>query len=127
MGTPPVGPGDILVPIHTKRIYEPAIPEDGFRLLVMRLWPRGIAKSRVDAWDRGLAPSRELLTEFRAGAMPWEAYVQRFHQEMAERPDSIAALAVLRQRIRRETVTLLCGCADAAHCHRTLLAELVSA
>jgi uncharacterized protein YeaO (DUF488 family) len=114
------------MPISTKRIYEPATPEDGFRLLVMRLWPRGVAKSRVDAWDRGLAPSRELLTKFRAGALLWEAYVQRFHQEMAERPDSTTALADLRQRIQHETVTLLCGCADAVQCHRTLLVELVS-
>ena len=53
----------------TKRVHDPPSPEDGHRLLVMRLWPRGVRKERVDSWDRGLAPSRELLADLNSGAV----------------------------------------------------------
>ena len=113
------------MPLRTKRIYDPPDPGDGFRLLVMRLWPRGIRKGLVDEWNRGLAPSRLLLTDLRSGAIDWDAYVQRFSAEMAERSDSIAALAALRERTAQEVVTLLCSCRDETHCHRSLLAGMV--
>lgn len=113
------------MPLRTKRIYDTPDADDGFRLLIMRLWPRGIRKDLVDTWDRGLAPSRILLTDLRSGAIDWGAYVQRFTAEMSERDDSIEALAALRERVARETVTLLCSCRDETHCHRTLLAAMV--
>ena len=113
------------MPIRTKRIYEAPSPDDGHRLLVMRVWPRGVRKDRVDGWDRGLAPSRELLTDLRSEAIDWPAFARRFAEEMAARDDSVAALAALRERVRSETVTLLCWEADEAHCHRTLLKALI--
>ena len=113
------------MPIRTKRIYDPTEEDDGHRLLVMRLWPRGIRKERVDAWDKGLAPTRELLSDFRSHAIDWAEYARRFRVEMAERPDSIKSLAALRERASRETVTLHCSCKDSSICHRTLLKELV--
>lgn len=114
-----------LVTIETKRIYAPADPDDGYRLLIMRHWPRGVRKDRVDAWERGLAPTRELLADFNTHAIDWPEYERRFLLEMATRPDALAALDALRQRSRRETVTLICGCADAARCHRSLVRGLV--
>jgi uncharacterized protein YeaO (DUF488 family) len=113
------------MPIHAKRIYDDADATDGQRLLVMRLWPRGVRKERVDAWDKGLAPTRELLTDFQYGTIDWPAYAQRFALEMAERPDSIESLANLRERAATETITVLCSCKDESRCHRTLLQELV--
>ena len=113
------------MPIRTKRIYDPPSPEDGHRLLVMRVWPRGVRKEHVDAWDRGLAPSRELLTDLRSETIGWPAFVERFDEEMAHREESVAALAALRERVRSETVTLLCWEADGERCHRTLLKALV--
>ena len=59
------------MPIQTKRIYDAPSPSDGHRLLVMRVWPRGVRKDRVDAWDRGLAPSTELLADYRAKTIDW--------------------------------------------------------
>ena len=91
----------------------------------MRVWPRGVRKEHVDAWDRGLAPSRELLTDIRSDAIDWPAFVERFEGEMAHREESVAALAALRERVRSETVTLLCWEADDARCHRMLLKALV--
>ena len=113
------------MPIQTKRIYDDPSPEDGHRLLVMRVWPRGVRKDRVDAWDRALAPSWELLADYRAEAIDWPAFARRFAEEMAQREESVAALAALRERVRTETVTLLCWEADGAMCHRTLLRALV--
>lgn len=113
------------MPLRTKRIYDSPDPDDGFRLLVMRLWPRGIRKGLVDTWDRGLAPSRGLLTDLRSGAIDWDSYVHRFTAEMSERADSIEALASLRERAIHELVTLLCSCRDETHCHRSLLAAMV--
>ena len=113
------------MPIQTKRIYDAPSPIDGHRLLVMRVWPRGVRKDRVDAWDRGLAPSTELLADYRAKTIDWPAFARRFAGEMAEREESVAALAALRERVRSETVTLLCWEVDGAMCHRTLLRALV--
>ena len=113
------------MPLRTKRIYDPPSPDDGFRLLIMRLWPRGIRKGLTDAWDRGLAPSRELLAEFNAGALDWPTYRGRFLHEMATRLDSIEALASLRARAATQTVTLLCSCKDEGRCHRSLVRGLI--
>ncbi len=111
--------------INTKRIYDPAEADDGHRLLVMRHWPRGVRKERVDAWEPGLAPTRELLAEFNTRMIGWPEYARRFLREMATRPDAIAALDALRERSALETVTIICGCKDATRCHRALVKGLV--
>ena len=113
------------MPIQTKRTYDPPAPDDGFRLLTMRYWPRGIRKALVDAWDRGLAPSRELLQGVRTRTITWEQYVVRYLEEMATRPDSIASVSALKERAQHEVVTVMCSCKDEMHCHRSLLAGLV--
>src|SRR3990170_3427655 len=53
--------------IRTKRVYDPPSPEDGLRLLVMRLWPRGVSKAAVDGWEPGLGPRRQRLPAYRRG------------------------------------------------------------
>jgi uncharacterized protein YeaO (DUF488 family) len=109
-------------PLLTKRIYEPAAPADGTRVLVMRLWPRGIRKERVQLWLRDLGPSVPLLRAFRAGAVPWPEYRRRYLAEL-EGGAAQEALAALRARLGDGPVTLLCGCPDERHCHRTLLRD----
>ncbi len=113
------------MPIHTKRIYDLPSPDDGYRLLVMRLWPRGISQSKVDAWERELAPSVDLLREMRSGAISWDEYALRYVIEVTGRDGGIGALEALRRRAAHETVTVMCSCKDASHCHRTLLRDLV--
>jgi uncharacterized protein YeaO (DUF488 family) len=114
------------VPVRTARVYDPPTPADGLRVLTMRHWPRGVRRERADVWERGLAPTRELLAGYRAGSIDWEGYAARFLAEMHERADARAALAWVREQAAEGTVTLLCGCADAARCHRTLLAGLIT-
>jgi uncharacterized protein YeaO (DUF488 family) len=108
--------------IHTKRIYEPPAPDDGFRLLVMRLWPRGVRKDAVDAWEPDLGPSRELLSAFRQGRIDWETLSRRYVDEMGERRELMERY---RELARSRTITLLCSCADESRCHRTLLRGLL--
>lgn len=107
--------------LATKRVYEPASRADGARLLVMRLWPRGIRRSRVDAWLRDLGPTLPLLRAYRGGRIGWAEYRRRYRAELRSRPEARAGLAEVRRRLRRGRVTLLCGCPDEARCHRGLL------
>jgi ribokinase len=108
--------------IRTKRIYDPPSPEDGYRLLVMRMWPRGVVKAAVDAWEKDLGPSRDLLTSFRAGNVSWEGLAARYREEMSARGELVDRY---RDLVRRQTITLLCSCHDEARCHRTLLKEIL--
>jgi uncharacterized protein YeaO (DUF488 family) len=106
--------------IVTKRIYEPVAADDGERVLIMRLWPRGIRKERVSVWLKELGPVPELLRAYLDERISWEQYVPRYLEGLA-RPEAQAAIAEVRRRAATGRVTLLCGCADEARCHRSLL------
>jgi uncharacterized protein YeaO (DUF488 family) len=106
--------------IRTKRVYDAAAASDGVRVLVMRYWPRGIRRERVDVWLRELAPVIPLLRGYLDGAITWAQYQPRYRAGL-RRPEAQAALAEVRRLARRGPVTLLCGCPDPRRCHRTLL------
>ena len=106
--------------IATKRVYDPSATGDGTRVLVMRYWPRGIRKDRVDVWLRELGPVIPLLRAILDGEITWAQYVPRYLAGL-ERPEAQAGLAELRCLARAGPVTLLCGCQDPQECHRTLL------
>lgn len=118
------------MPIRTKRWNEPALPDDGFRLLVCRYRPRGVAREDEtwDAWCSALAPSPALHAAAygKTGApLAFDEYARRFRLEMQRQRYWIDGFAA---RVRAgETLTLLCSsaCVDAARCHRTLLQELI--
>ena len=107
--------------IRTKRVYEPAERTDGTRVLIMRLWPRGIRKDRVDIWLKELGPIKPLLRAFLDKRVSWPEYQERYAAGL-ERPEAQEALREVRALARRGPVTLLCGCANPERCHRTLLA-----
>ncbi|HEY7538565.1 MAG TPA: DUF488 family protein [Methylomirabilota bacterium] len=106
--------------IAAKRIYDPPSDGEGHRVLVMRLWPRGIRKSRVDVWLKELGPVLPLLRAFRSGQVDWAGYTPRYLEGL-ERPEAQEQLAQVRAATEKGTVTLFCGCADETHCHRSLL------
>lgn len=110
--------------VSTKRIYEPAARTDGARVLVMRLWPRGIRKSAVDLWLRDLGAEIGNLRAWNAGRLSWPELRRRYLAGL-RRPPASEALARLRALARRRRVTLLCSCADPQRCHRTLLARVL--
>jgi uncharacterized protein YeaO (DUF488 family) len=106
--------------IAVQRVYDPPSKQDGSRVLIMRLWPRGIRKSRVDRWLKELGPVVPLLRAFRSGRLTWPQYRRRYLAGLA-RPDAQAQVQEVRALRRKGRVTLLCGCPDPQRCHRTLL------
>jgi len=118
--------------LHTKRWNDPVESHDGFRLLVCRIRPRGVAKTAEtwDEWWADLGPSRALLDEFHGkkdAPLPWKQYVPRYLEEMRG-PAQLWRIRALARRVAAgETLTLLCSsaCTDPTHCHRTLLAALI--
>lgn len=112
------------MPVATKRIYEQASPDDGYRVLVDRLWPRGISKERaaIDAWIRELAPSDELRRWYQHDPERFEEFSQRFTAELAEQRQR---LTELRKRSREGVVTLVYAAHDGEHSNAAVLAGVL--
>jgi uncharacterized protein YeaO (DUF488 family) len=98
---------------RVKRIYEPAAADDGFRVLVDRLWPRGIAKAkaRIDEWLKEVAPSDALRHRFHGHPAKWDEFVAAYGHELEQEPAKTAA-ASLREKARHQPVTLLYAARD---------------
>ena len=92
--------------VKIKRVYEEPDVDDWFRILVDRLWPRGLTKVRakVDLWLRDIAPSTELRKWFSHDPAKWEEFQRRYHTELQRSPEQ---LALLLQAFRKGPVTLL--------------------
>ena len=105
--------------IVTGSVYDP--PDEPYpRVLVMRRWPRGVAKGAIDQWERLLGPSDALLDAYRADRVSWDQFASAYEAEMAEHDELLGWLA----RMATGTgVTLLCG--SHQPCHRDLLAGLI--
>ena len=97
--------------IAIKRIYEPATNNDGFRVLVDRLWPRGVSKwnAYIDLWLREIGPSTALREWFNHDPARWKTFCTRYWAELRKKPD---LLALLKQQARRGPVTLLYSARD---------------
>lgn len=108
------------------RIYDPAGPDDGSRVLVDRLWPRGLAKDAValDDWCKQVAPSNELRTWYAHDPDRFDEFAERYRVELDE-PDRAAALDSLRALARQGTLTLLTATKALPLSHATILAELI--
>lgn len=100
--------------IKLKRVYEMASPRDGFRVLVDRLWPRGLTKERaaVELWLKDVAPTTELRKWFGHDPAKWKEFQTRYRKELKEQKD---ALSLLKQKSKKHTVTLLYGARDEEH------------
>ncbi len=110
--------------VRLKRSYEPAKRSDGYRVLIDRLWPRGVSRERaaLDAWDPELAPSTELRTWFGHDPSRFEEFRRRYLDELrGQRP----RLTELRRRARDGTLTLVFSARDTEHNDAVVLAEVV--
>jgi uncharacterized protein YeaO (DUF488 family) len=107
--------------VHIKRIYEPGADADGLRVLVDRLWPRGVAKAAaaVDLWMKDVAPSTDLRRWFGHRPDRWDAFIQRYGIELGANP----AWDELRRLASTSDVTLLYAARDQVHNHAVVLAE----
>ncbi|HET7035940.1 MAG TPA: DUF488 domain-containing protein [Thermomicrobiaceae bacterium] len=112
--------------INLKRAYEPASPADGHRVLVDRIWPRGVSKAelKVERWDRDLAPSAELRRWFGHDPARWAEFRERYRDELGQ-PDRQALLAEIADTARHDLVTLVYGAHDTAHNQAVVLKEVL--
>lgn len=110
--------------VRIKRVYEPASEEDGARILVDRLWPRGIShdEARLDGWLREIAPSSRLRSWFGHDPRRWAEFRNRYRSELAGHAD---ALSELRRRARERRITLLYGAKDELHNHAVVLRNVL--
>jgi len=98
-----------------KRIYEKLDKEDGFRVLVDRIWPRGVSKeeAKIDLWLKDMAPSTELRKWFSHDPERWNGFQRKYTQELQSRTELIIRLLALGQT--HKTVTLLYSARDTDH------------
>jgi uncharacterized protein YeaO (DUF488 family) len=112
------------IDVRLKRAYEPAAADDGFRILIDRLWPRGVSRGRakLDEWNRELAPSTELRRWFGHDPDRFAEFRRRYLEELrGQRP----ALAELRRRAREGRLTLVYAARDSEHNDAVVLAEVL--
>jgi uncharacterized protein YeaO (DUF488 family) len=117
-------PDDPAVRIRTKRIYLPAGDTDGNRILIDRLWPRGMSKehARLDGWEKGVAPSDDLRKWFQHKVERWAEFQERYRAELKEKGSELDALAAIG---RSGVLTLLYGAADDEHNNAVVLREVL--
>jgi uncharacterized protein YeaO (DUF488 family) len=113
------------VNIRLKRVYEQAQPTDGYRVLVDRLWPRGIGRrdAAIDLWAKELAPSSELRRWYGHDVARWGEFRRRYREELAGKRNLIADL--VRQAAQRP-LTLLFAAKDVDHSNALVLKEFIA-
>jgi uncharacterized protein YeaO (DUF488 family) len=113
--------------IRIKRVYDPPEPADGRRVLVDRVWPRGLSKEAlaVERWARDLAPSDDLRRWFAHDPSRWEEFRRRYRLELAA-PEREADLEELAAVARTGTLTLVYSARDEEHNQARVLAEVIA-
>ena len=113
--------------VRIRRVYEAPEPEDGVRVLVDRLWPRGLSKdaAQVDEWPKGLTPSTELRRWYHAGEGSYEEFAGRYEAEL-DAPEAAELLEHVRELASRGAVTLLTASKSPEQSHAAVLARLLS-
>ncbi|MFH8801867.1 DUF488 domain-containing protein [Streptomyces sp. NPDC017936] len=112
--------------VRVRRVYDPAEPDDGVRVLVDRLWPRGLSKdaARIDEWPKNLTPSAELRRWYHAGEGSYEDFARRYEAELTA-PEAAELLTRVRELTREGPVTLLTAAKDPGHSHAAVLLRLL--
>jgi len=110
--------------LRLKRVYEPAAPEDGVRVFIDRLWPRGLTKkmAAIDHWMKDIAPSSELRKWFGHAPDRWTEFRNRYMEELRQH---MALLDQIRDLAKEGTVTLLFGAHDEEHNDAVVLQEVL--
>lgn len=111
--------------IKIKRAYLEPEEDDGMRILVDRLWPRGLTKEKanIDLWLKDVAPSTELRKWFSHDIEKWEEFKRRYLDELNENKESVA---ILKEQLNKGNVTLIFGARDELHNEAIVLKELLS-
>ncbi|MFF1544955.1 DUF488 domain-containing protein [Streptomyces sp. NPDC058291] len=114
--------------VRVRRVYDPPESDDGVRILVDRLWPRGVSKeaARVDEWPKGLTPSTELRRWYHGGGGSYEEFARRYEAELAE-PEASRLLHHVRDLAGRGPVTLVTSAKAPERSHTAVLVRLLEA
>lgn len=112
--------------VKMKSIYAEKTKDDGHRILITRYYPRGVKKTHFDDWVRELAPSKELLKQYKEGEITWEKFEKKFIMQMNDEK-SIEKLQSLSVHAKKKPITLLCYEKNDHECHRHLVQDLVLA
>jgi uncharacterized protein YeaO (DUF488 family) len=117
-------PGEEVVDVRLKRAYDPVAATDGYRVLVDRIWPRGVTReeAHLDEWARELAPSTGLRRWFGHDPARFEEFQRRYIEELASQAQKLRGL---RARAREGTLTLVYAARDTDHNDAVVLAELL--
>lgn len=112
------------VRIWLRRAYDPATRNDGYRVLVDRMWPRGVSKedAAIDHWARDVAPSDDLRRWFGHDPQRWDEFRRRYRAELEAHDDALDALV---DRVERGRVTLVYGARDRQHNNAVVLREVL--
>jgi len=110
--------------VKLKRVYEPAAPDDGKRILIDRLWPRGIRKEegKIDEWLRDIAPSTELRKWFGHDPAKWQEFRSRYKKELKDKSELVEKL---RAEAKKRTITLVFAAKDTVHVNAVVLKEVI--
>ena len=111
--------------IHIKRIYFDAEPKDGYRILVDRLWPRGISKevAKLDEWDKEISPSTELRKQFGHIPEKFNEFVKEFKLELQSKKDDLKRI---KQLAEKQNVTLLYAAKNETENNAAVLLEVLN-
>ncbi len=109
--------------LKTKRIYDPVESDDGFRILVDRLWPRGVSVSdaKIDLWMKDIAPSTPLRVFFNHDVSKWDQFKEMYIKELDQNPE----VANLIRKLRDGHVTILYSAADTEHNNAVVIKKYV--
>ncbi len=110
--------------VKIKRVYEPPGREDGRRILIDRLWPRGIKKedAKIDEWIKEIAPSTELRKWFSHDPVKWPEFRRRYRKELEDMSDVVTRLT---EQAKKGTITLLFAAKDTVHVNAAVLKEVI--
>ncbi len=106
----------------TKSVYDKPEASDGERILVMRIWPRGVSreKMRIDKWMKDLGTEKDLIKKWKSGKVSWKEFASDYRKSLKGKEKLLQELA---EKSKKGDVTLLCTDKDPARCHRSLLAQ----
>lgn len=108
--------------VHLKRVYDPKSDDDGERIYVERLWPRGMTRERadIDLWMKEIAPSPDLRRWYGHDTAKWKEFKRRYEAELKDHSELVDEL---EDHARRGTITLLFSSRDREHCSARVLKE----
>lgn len=111
--------------LKIKRAYEAPSPEDGFRILIDRLWPRGESKEKeqLDLWEKNIAPSNDLRKEFGHDPDKFDWFAGEYRKELDSNPATAEFVQLVEERLQEGDVTLLYGAKDTRHNQAVVLRD----